>query len=98
MKRSVWCVLLGSCVCLQLCAMGSRAVDRALADLLDSCHEGDCRTVQACLLANHLLARQVLTAADLSENGYTVLYMAAVGGYVEIIRLLLEAGADLERN
>ena len=31
------------------------------------------------------------------QNGVTALYMAAVGGHVECVRLLLDAGAVVDR-
>ena len=94
MKHSVWCTQLSCSVCLHVWSTDGRAGDQALADLLVACYRGDCQVVQARLHENHELARQAVTTNQV-ERGYTALYVAACGGYAEIVRLLLEAGADV---
>ena len=94
MRCFVWSLLLGCSVCLHLWAPASWAGKQTLAALLIACHAGDCEAVRAHLHENRDLARKAVITEQ-SERGYTALDVAAGGGYVEIIRLLLEAGADV---
>ena len=63
-------------------------------ELLVACRDGDCYSVRALLRKDKSLARQALTT-DQHEPGFTPLAVAACGAYAEIVRLLLEAGADV---
>ena len=65
-----------------------------VARLLMACHTGDCEAVRAQLHENRGLASKAVSTEQ-SEQGYTALGVAARAGYVEIVRLLLEAGADV---
>ena len=94
MKRSLWCALPSSCICLHLWATAVFAGNQTLADLLIACHAGDCQAVRTCLQEKQELARQTVITEQ-SERGYTAMDAAARGGYVEIVRLLLAAGADV---
>ena len=94
MKRSLWCALLSSCICLHLWATAAFAGNQTLADLLIACHAGDCEAVRRCLQEKQELGRQAVITEQ-SERGYTAMDVAARGGYVEIVRLLLAAGADV---
>lgn len=49
----------------------------------------------ACL-STHCAPRPTLTAARLTQFGYTALVYAARGGFTEVARLLLGRGADVE--
>ena len=74
-------------------AGGGQVADQQLSSLLVACRDGDCQSVQARLLENPSLACRVLTT-DVPEQKFTALDVAAAGGYAEIVRLLLAAGAD----
>ena len=82
----------------ELVGIARRTADEQEAEcLLVACHTGDCQAVRALLHENQVLARQVVITNQ-SEPGYTALDVAAGAGYVEIVRLLLEAGADVNRR
>ena len=79
----------------ELSGIACRTGDRQGAErLLRACHTGDCEAVRAQLHENRDLARKAVITEQ-SERGYTALDVAARGGYVEIVRLLLESGADV---
>ena len=92
--RAVWCLLLGFAACLSVWAGENSAARQNLVELLLACRDGDCYSVRALLHKDNSLARQALTT-DQHEPGFTPLAVAASGAYAEIVRLLLEAGADV---
>ena len=95
MNRSVRCAQPSCCISLYLQATAVWATARSLADdLLAVCPAGDCQAVGAGLHENPELARQAVIT-DRSQLRYTALWVAACSGYVEIVQLLLEAGADV---
>ena len=94
MKGSVCCAQMACCACLCLWATAGWAGDQALIDLLVACHAGDGQAVRARLHEKHELARQAVVTGQ-SEPRYTALDLATRGGYAEIVRLLLEVGADV---
>eukprot|EP01118_Nematostelium_gracile_P006903 TRINITY_DN2230_c0_g3_i2.p1 TRINITY_DN2230_c0_g3~~TRINITY_DN2230_c0_g3_i2.p1 ORF type:complete len:471 (-),score=123.49 TRINITY_DN2230_c0_g3_i2:43-1455(-) len=61
-----------------------------LAKLFKACGKGDLVTVKSLMDANKF----DLCAMD--DEGNTPLHWAAVGGYVEIVKILIENGADVE--
>ena len=91
--RSVGSLLLGFVACLSVWAGEHSAARQNLVALLVACCDGDAQSVRALLHKDQSLAKQILTT-DEQGQVFTPLSVAACGGYTEIVRLLIGAGAD----
>ena len=93
MQYSIGCLLLGATLCLSGWATDNSG-HYTLEGLLVACHCGDGQAVRTHLLKNPSLAQHIRSAGVPAER-FTALDVAACGGYAEIVRLLLAAGADV---
>ena len=91
--RAVCCLWLFFCICLSGWAGDNAACQNQVA-LLAACRDGDDRNVRVLLDKNQALARQLL-ASEGQGQGLSPLGVAVSGGYAEIVRLLIDAGADV---